>query len=64
MKIAATTRPAGVNAEDMKFFRQIIGSEMGLKADGGIKDRKTSLAVIEAGGTTIGASGSVKIVTG
>lgn len=64
LKIAATTRPAGVNAEDMKFFRQIIGPEMGLKADGGIKDRKTSLSIIEAGGTTVGASGSVKIVTG
>lgn len=63
LKIAATTRPAGVNAEDMKFFRQIIGSEMGLKADGGIKDYKTARSVIEAGGTTIGASGSVKIVT-
>ncbi len=63
LKIAATTRPTGVNAEDMKFFRQIIGPEMGLKADGGIKDRKTAQSVIEAGGTTIGASGSVKIVT-
>lgn len=64
LKIAATTRPVGVNAEDMKFFRQIIGPDMGLKADGGIKDRKTALSVIEAGGTTIGASGSVKIVIG
>lgn len=64
LKIAATTRPIGVNAEDMKFFRQIIGPEMGLKADGGIKDSKTARSVIEAGGTTIGASGSVKIVTG
>ena len=64
LKIAATTRPAGITAADMEFFRQIIGPEMGLKADGGIKDRSTSLSIIEAGGTTIGASGSVKIVTG
>lgn len=64
LKIAATTRPTGVNDADIKFFRQIIGPGMGLKADGGIKDRKTSLSIIEAGGTTIGASGSVKIVTG
>jgi deoxyribose-phosphate aldolase len=63
LKIAATTRPEGVNAEDMKFFRQVIGTEMGLKADGGIKDYKSALAVIEAGGTTIGASGSIKIVS-
>jgi deoxyribose-phosphate aldolase len=63
LKIAATTRPEGLNAEDMKFFRQVIGTEMGLKADGGIKDYKSALAVIEAGGTTIGASGSIKIVS-
>ncbi len=62
LKIAATTRPVGVNADDMKFFRQVVGPEMGLKADGGIKDYKSAIAVIEAGGTTIGASGSVKIV--
>lgn len=63
LKIAATTRPAGVNAEDMRFFRQVVGQEMGLKADGGIKDYKTAVSVIDAGGTTIGASSSVKIVT-
>jgi deoxyribose-phosphate aldolase len=63
LKIAATTRPVGVNGEDMSFFRQVVGPQMGLKADGGIKDYKAAVAVIEAGGTTIGASGSVKIVT-
>lgn len=63
LKIAATTRPVGVNAEDMKFFRQIVGEGMGLKADGGIKDYKSAVSVIEGGGTTIGASGSIKIVT-
>jgi deoxyribose-phosphate aldolase len=64
LKIAATTRPVGVNVEDMQFFRQVVGPEMGLKADGGIKDYKSACSVIEAGGTTIGASGSIKIVTG
>ncbi|RCX18001.1 deoxyribose-phosphate aldolase [Anaerobacterium chartisolvens] len=62
LKIAATTRPVGVNAEDMRFFRQIVGNDMGLKADGGIKDYNTALSIIESGGSTIGASGSVKIV--
>lgn len=63
LKIAATTRKVGVNAEDMSFFRKAVGPEMGLKADGGIKDYKSAVSVIEAGGTTIGASSSVKIVT-
>ena len=48
LKIAATTRPVGVNAEDMQFFRQVVGLDMGLKADGGIKDYKSACAVIEA----------------
>lgn len=64
LKIAATTRTQGVNAEDMAFFRTVVGNEMGLKADGGIKDYQSALAVIKGGGTTIGASGSIKIVTG
>ncbi|NLJ40476.1 MAG: deoxyribose-phosphate aldolase [Clostridiales bacterium] len=63
LKVAATTRPIGVNADDMRFFRGVVGDGMGLKADGGIRDYKTALAVIESGGTTIGASSSVKIVT-
>lgn len=63
LKIAATTRPTGVNAEDMNFFRQVVGANMGLKADGGIKDYKAAMAVINGGGTTIGASGSIKIVS-
>lgn len=64
LKIAATTRSVGVNAEDITFFRSIVGNEMGLKADGGIKNYKSAVSVIEAGASTIGASGSVKIVTG
>lgn len=63
LKVAAVSRPTGVNADDMRFFRQVVGPEMGLKADGGIRDYKTAVSVIEAGGTTIGASGSIKIVT-
>lgn len=62
LKIAATTRKVGVNADDMAFFRKVVGKGMGLKADGGIKNYKSAVSVIEAGGTTIGASGSVKIV--
>lgn len=62
LKIATTTRPVGVNAEDIKFFRNIVGSDMGLKADGGIKDYSSAVSVIQAGGTTIGASRSVKIL--
>ncbi len=63
IKLAAGAKPDGVTVEDVKRIRQVVGSEMGIKADGGIKDYKSAVALIEAGATTIGASGSVKIVT-
>ena len=44
-------------------MRKIADNEMRIKADGGIKDYKTALAMIRAGADRIGASGSVRIVT-
>lgn len=51
-------------AEEIKFVRKIIGSNMGIKVDGGIKDYDTAVTMINAGATRIGASGSIAIVTG
>lgn len=64
LKVAAGGKPGGVTPEDISFLRKVAGPGMGLKADGGIKDYKTAISVVEAGATRIGASGSVKIVTG
>lgn len=63
LKVAAGSKPGGVTIDDIKLMRLIVGTEMGLKADGGIKDYNYAAAIIEAGADTIGASGSVKIVT-
>ncbi len=64
LKVAAGSKPGGVTAEDIKLIRMAVGPVIGLKADGGIKDYKSAKVIIEAGATTIGASGSIKIVTG
>ena len=64
LKVAAGSKPGGVTAEDIKLIRMAVGPAIGLKADGGIKDYKSARVIIEAGATTIGASGSIKIVTG
>ncbi|MCL2745916.1 MAG: deoxyribose-phosphate aldolase [Coriobacteriia bacterium] len=40
-----------------------LGDPMGVKASGGIRDRKTALVMIEAGATRIGTSSGVAIVT-
>jgi len=64
LKVAAGSKPGGVTSDDIKMIRMAVGPKIGIKADGGIKDYKSARSIIEAGATTIGASGSVKIVTG
>ena len=39
------------------------GDPMGVKASGGVRDRKTALAMIDAGATRIGTSSGIAIVT-
>jgi len=55
---------AGATEEDIKLMRTTVGSEMGVKASGGIRDRSKAEAMIKAGATRIGASSSVAIVLG
>ena len=54
----------GATTEDVRFMREVVGSDMGVKASGGIRDAKTALEMVAAGATRIGASASVAIVTG
>lgn len=46
----------GATVEDVALMRKAVGEEMGVKAAGGIRDRKTMLAMVEAGATRIGTS--------
>lgn len=55
--------PAGARVEDIRLMRAEVGPAIGVKAAGGIRDRRTALAMIEAGANRIGASASVAIVT-
>jgi deoxyribose-phosphate aldolase len=52
----------GANVEDVALLRRTIGSEMGIKASGGIRDLKTVLSMIKAGATKIGTSTGVQIM--
>ncbi|HEY2932063.1 MAG TPA: deoxyribose-phosphate aldolase [Acidobacteriota bacterium] len=54
----------GATVEDVALMRRVVGSAMGVKAAGGIKDREITQKMIEAGATRIGASAGVKIVKG
>ena len=52
----------GATAEDVALMRRVVGSNMGVKASGGIRSAQDARAMIEAGATRIGASAGVKIV--
>ena len=53
---------SGATVHAVKLMRAHIDPTMGLKAAGGIRDRKTAEAMIEAGATRIGTSSSLLIV--
>lgn len=52
----------GATLEDIKLMRETVGEDMGVKASGGIRDKATALAMIQAGATRIGASAGVAIM--
>ena len=54
----------GATVEDVRLMRRVVGSEVGVKAAGGIKDRAAADAMIAAGANRIGASAGVKILSG
>ncbi len=53
----------GATVEDVTLMRRVVGSEMGVKASGGVRTQEDALRMREAGATRIGASASVAIVT-
>ena len=52
----------GATVLDVKLMRRTVGPEMGVKAAGGIRDRATALAMVDAGATRIGASAGLKLL--
>jgi deoxyribose-phosphate aldolase len=56
--------PGGATAADVALMRRAVGSDMGVKASGGVRDRTALDAMVAAGATRIGASAGVRIVKG
>jgi deoxyribose-phosphate aldolase len=54
----------GATVEDVALLRSVVGDEVGVKASGGIRSAADALAMVRAGASRIGASGSVAIVAG
>lgn len=54
----------GATAEDIALMRRLVGTEMGVKASGGVRSADDARRFVEAGADRLGASASVAIVTG
>jgi len=53
---------AGAMVEDVRLMKQTVAGRAKVKASGGIRDWKTTRAMLEAGADRIGTSASLKIV--
>lgn len=51
----------GATVEDVALMRCCVGEEMGVKASGGIRDKETAMAMIEAGASRLGTSATIAI---
>lgn len=54
----------GATAADVALMRYVVGSTVGVKASGGVRSQEDAQEMIESGANRIGASASVKIVSG
>lgn len=51
----------GAKVEDVRLRRKTVGPDRGVKAAGGIRDKKTAQEMVEAGATRIGTSHGIEI---
>jgi deoxyribose-phosphate aldolase len=54
----------GATVEDIELMRRIVGTEIGVKASGGVRTAEDAVKMAAAGANRLGASASVAIVTG
>lgn len=52
----------GATIDDVKLLKEKVGTEVKVKASGGIRDLETTLKMIEAGANRIGTSSGIKII--
>ena len=52
----------GATVADVALMRHVVGSGLGVKASGGVRNYADAQAMIAAGATRIGASAGVRIV--
>lgn len=53
---------AGATVEDVRLLKEVVAGRVKVKASGGIRDWKTTRAMLEAGADRIGTSAGLKII--
>lgn len=56
--------PGGATPGDVALMRRVVGTDMGVKAAGGIRTRQDADTLVAAGANRLGTSAGVAIVTG
>jgi len=65
VKTSTGFHPAGgASVEAVRLMRETVGDRLGVKASGGIRDTATALAVLEAGASRLGLSGTRAVLDG
>jgi len=62
VKTSTGINTRGATVHDVKFIRNIVGPEFGIKASGGIRTYEDAVKLIEAGANRIGTSSGTKIM--
>lgn len=64
VKTSTGFAPKGAEIEQVKLMREVLPSNIQIKASGGIQTYEQAMAFIEAGATRLGTSSGVAIVSG
>ncbi|WP_066082014.1 deoxyribose-phosphate aldolase [Pseudoclavibacter albus] len=65
VKTSTGFHPAGgASVEAVKLMRESVGDRLGVKASGGIRDYETAVAMINAGASRLGLSGTAAVLGG
>ena len=65
VKTSTGFHPAGgASVEAVRLMREVVGDRLGVKASGGIRDTATALAMLDAGASRLGMSGTRAVLDG
>ena len=65
VKTSTGVSPAGgASVDAVRLMRETVGDRLGVKASGGIRDTATALALLEAGASRLGLSGTRAVLDG